>query len=373
METLVDLSAFVARWPKSIALRRAAAAMALVAVALSIAFGLVGGLRGDPHHIDPRGGDLAFYARVIDDVRAGQPYDAAVMADIRAGDGAVKPFMTVRPPLLAEALARLPDTAVRTLAVRALACLVLIAWFRRLGADSVAARLRWPMLLAMSTGVAMTFAPEAYLMHEVWAGLLIALALALRTPERFLVSVLIGTLAAVMRELAAPFLVAMGAVAFLERRPKEAAAWLAGLLVFAVTLARHAAAVEVLVLPGDLSSTGWVKFGGWPFVLHAMSWNLAALVLPARVIGCVFPLALLGLLVWRDALGRRVALVVAGYVAGLLFVGRDGNFYWGLIITPLWPMGAALAPEALAWLWRSLFGVARGRSAPPSTASALVR
>lgn len=354
METPVAPSALVARCRRSLAVRRAVACAALVGTVLLVAFGLTAGLRAEPTQKASWGGDLEFYERVIKDVRSGKPYEQAAMDEIRSQRGAVKPFMTIRPPLLAELMGMAPDTQARILAVRLLASLVLIIWFLRLTDDPAIGLLRWPLLAALSTGVAMACAPQAYLMHEVWAGLLMALSLALRTPKHWLASVVVGTLAAVLRELAAPFLLAMAAMAFLERRPREGGAWLTGLTVFAVTLAGHAAAVQALLLPTDTAAPGWVKFGGWPFVLHAANWNLVSLVAPARTVGCVFPLALLGLAAWRDALGRRVALVVTGYVLGFLFVGRDGNAYWGLLIAPLWPLGVALAPQALAWIWRTL-------------------
>ncbi len=44
------------------------------------------------------------------------------------------------------------------------------------------------------------------LFHEAWAGLLIALSLALRTEKRFWSAALVGLLAALVRELALPYL-----------------------------------------------------------------------------------------------------------------------------------------------------------------------
>lgn len=64
------------------------------------------------------------------------------------------------------------------------------------------------------------------------------------------------------------------------------------------------------------------------------------------------PLALLGLGAWRDPLGKRVALVVFGYIAAFLVVGRPENSYWGLLIAPIWPLGLLQASQVVAFVAR---------------------
>ena len=370
--------AVVARLTANAGVKRCLGVMALVLTAALIMLGLFGPAQGDQRAGD--GGDRGFYARIIDQVHAGQPYDQAVIQDLRAADGPARPFLTVRPPLLTMAMAVLPDAASRTLSLRLLAATVLLAWFWRLRAVSLEIRHGWLLLLALTSGVGIALSPTAYLMHEAWAGLLIALSLALRTPERWLTSVLVATLAALIRELAAAYLLVMIVFALAERRPKEVLGWTLGLVVFAAALARHAQAVNALLLPTDHASPGWLKLGGWPFVLHAASWNLATIFCSPWVLASVFPLALLGLAAWRDALGRRVALTVFGYVIAFMVAGRAVNFYWGLIMAPLWPLGVAMAPSALALAWRWLGVGGAGRIDPqvspadqPQTAVAVVR
>ncbi len=349
MERTLSLDGILTSRGAGDGLRRLCGLVALALVVALVGFGLSAPPRSDPR---AEVSDLQLYARIIDRVRDGQPYDAVVVKDLRAVGGAVRPFVTVRPPLLAMAMAALPDVSTRVLSVRLLAVIVLAAWALRWRGAAPAAWYRWPLLAALSSGLAMALAPQAYLMHEVWAGLLIALSLALRRREQWLAAVAVGTAAALIRELAAPFLLVMTLTALLERRTTEALGWLAGLAVFALALARHAAAVHALLLPTDPASPGWLVAGGWPFVLHAASWNLFVLFLAPQALALALPLAMLGLASWRDELGRRVALTVLGYLAGFAVVGRAENFYWGLIIAPLWPMGLVMAPAGLALMMR---------------------
>jgi hypothetical protein len=269
--------------------------------------------------------------------------------EIRRLHGAMKPFLTTRLPTLAWSMAALPDEGARIVALRLLAALTLAAWFVRLKLwlkPPVRAALA---LLTLTSGIAPALATQAYLMHETWAGLLIALALALYRPTRWGPSVALALLAVLVRELAAPFLLVMALFALRERRFKEGAAWLASLAVFALVLWRHALAVQAQMLPSDAASPGWLAAGGWPFVLHAASWN-GFVLFDQQWIVVLFPVALLGLAAWRGGLGERIALTVFGYTVAFLLFGRRDNFYWGLIIAPLWSLGLLTAPRALSQL-----------------------
>ncbi|MCE3544266.1 hypothetical protein LXJ56_29245, partial [Escherichia coli] len=61
--------------------------------------------------------------------------------------------------------------------------------------------------------------------HEIWAGLLIALSLGVWKPGRWLPAVAFGLAAALIRETAGLYLLLMGGIALVERRPREAAGW----------------------------------------------------------------------------------------------------------------------------------------------------
>lgn len=302
--------------------------------------------------------DVVFYRKVIEDVRAGAPYYRAAAQEQRRYHFPMRPFVVVRPPLLAVAMAALPNDLSRQLALAGLALATLAAWgwrLVRLGAGRVELTLA---LLLLLSGVVLAFAPIAFGFHEVWAGLFIALSLALRRPNAWMLSLLLGLLAAMTRELAAAYLLAMAALAWRDGYRREALGWIAGLAVVAAGMTAHAAAVDAQLLRGDLASQGWLKIGGWSFALATIHWNALLVAAPLWATAIVAPLALLGLAAWRDPLGERVALTVFGYIAAFIFVGRPENSYWGLLIAPLWPLGLLLASKTLVGLSRTLGGAA---------------
>jgi hypothetical protein len=329
----------------------------IFAALLLIVFGLVTG--AERERAAPTSGptDLGLYAYAASAADHPSTYYAQVVAEQRREGYELKPFLVVRPPALSFLLAALRNDALRRLAVVALALGALAAWWLRLGREGVAPLPRAFDLIALASGALPAIAPQAPYMHEVWAGLLISLSLALRREDRFALAVVAGLAAALIRELAAPYLVVMATTALLGRHWREAAAWALALALFAVALAWHAFMVDALVLPTDHASAGWLKLSGWPFVLHAAQWNAILAVAPAWLTALAVPAALAGAANWTTSLGRRLAAVLVSYVLAFAMVGRPENFYWGLMFAPLLPLGFARAfralPAARAYLNRS--------------------
>lgn len=328
----------------------------LAAAAILVALGLSLALSAPRTTTHPgSGSDGLLYEAVIGDVAQGQSYYAAAAREHRRIGAPLRPFVTVRPPLLAEGLAKLPDVAARTLALAALAATTFAAWTWRLrGLRHDPVRYAWALTLLVG-GIGLALSSGSYLFHEEWAGLLMALALAVRTPRSWMLSLALGLLAALLRELAFPFLAAMAFAAFLERRRLEAAAWIGALLVAALALAAHAQQVAAVTNASDLASPGWTSFGGWGFILRLAQLDSFLLAAPLWVPALLLPLALLGLLFWADGgetgVGRRTALVVWGYVLAFCVVGRANNDYWGLLLAPLWPLGLIQSDRVVAGLF----------------------
>lgn len=354
-----DRSSRFAGWP------RAAAAGLLIALAGLIALGLwqsVGPTSPRPASGD---NDLALYRAVVERVRAGEGYEPAAIAEQRARDFPLKPFVAVRPPALAIALSRLPDEKTGGLLLALLASGVIAAWTWRL--RMVRSGQVWlaATALVLFTGVGMSMGGSgASLFHEAWAGLLIALSLGLRTEKRFAAAVLVGLLAAVTRELAMPYLAVMALLALVERRRLEAVGFAAALGLALALLALHARAVTSLVRPEDLASNGWVRLGGWAFVLQMGRWNLLVMLVGPWLAAVILPLALVGATGWKTNAGLRLATLLLGYTLGFMAIGRPENNYWGLVIAPLVAVGLCLAPAALGDLIRDTVGARPGDSAP---------
>lgn len=323
----------------------ARALLALLAAAML--YGLAVALTPIPtaeyHADDPMRRDTVLYEAVIGRVAAGEGYYDAVVAEHRARGYPLRPFVTVRLPTLAlaEAAVGLPAAG---LLLQVLACVSILALslrFRPLHPVLV------PVLAAAAIGPLAH--PALAVWHEVWAGLLIALSLALRAPGRWGASLVVGIAAAAIRELALPYLLAMAWLAYRDARRREALAWLAGIALVAAGLAAHAAAVASRVSPADLASPGWAEFGGLRLVVtmvHITGWP-SILSLPTGFTGAVLPLALLGWWSHREPASARGALVVTGYAGAILFVGRSNNIYWGFLLAPLMFLGLAAAPGAV--------------------------
>jgi hypothetical protein len=318
----------------------------ILAVLLAL-LGLAGG--AERERAAPIAGptDLGLYAYAASEAAHPSTYYARVIAEQRREGYPLKPFVVVRPPALSFLLAALRTEALRRLAVVALAVGSLAAWWVRLGREGGALLPRALDLIALVGGVLPAVAPQAPYMHEMWAGLLISLSLALRREDRFGLAVAVGLAAALIRELAGPYLVIMATTALLGRHWREAAAWALALALFAAALAWHASMVDPLVLPSDHAGAGWLKLSGWPFVLHAAQWNAVLAVAPAWVAALAVPAALAGAANWTTSLGRRLAAVLIVYVLAFAVIGRPENFYWGLMFAPLLPLGFARACRGL--------------------------
>jgi hypothetical protein len=327
------------------------AALLLAIAALLIAAGLALNLQPVPAAAPGQGLDALLYKRIVQDVAAGQSFYTAAPRELRRAGYPLRPFMAIRPPLLAVSLARLPNETTRRGVVAALAVVTLAAWGWRLRGLWAREPVRyiWALTL-LAAGLAPALVGSAYLFHEVWAGLLIALSLALHRPRRWALSLLVGLAAALLRELALPYLAVMALFALWEGRRGEAAAWVAAVGVALAALGGHAMAAAAVTTPLDLRSPGWLGLGGWPFVLQTAQWNSIVSLSPVWLAPLLFPLALLGLLFAPGGLGRRVCVIVLGFAVGVCFVGRSDNSYWGLVIAPLWPLGLVAIDEAVRTL-----------------------
>jgi len=326
----------------------------LVLLAILIAAGLP--LGGGPTPTRPAGvagmHDIDFYRAVVARVRRGEPYDLVAVTEQRARNYPVRPFLAVRPPLLATALSWAPSLAPAATILRLLALAVVAAWAFRLRQARPGPRWMGWTVFCVAAGAAGAMVGEAAsLFHEAWAGVLIALSLALRTEKRFAAAVILGLVAALVRELAMPYLLVMAVFAAAERRRWEATAFAAALTSVLIALAFHAEAVQPLVTAHDPVSLSWLALGGWRFDLAVSNWTAVGPMVGAWSGALLLPLALLGAGSWKDRTGLRLVTFLGGYIVGFLFIGRPNNNYWGLVIAPLLGVGLALAPAALRDLW----------------------
>jgi hypothetical protein len=309
--------------------------------------GLAGQVQAaDSARSDERDHDLVLYDRIIQGIRDGGNYYSVAARELRAGGYPLRPFVAFRPPLLAELLARISPLA-GLLLLRALIAATILAWGFRLR-EATGSTAAWSIAcLLLIGGIALYAQAEYAVVHEVWAGTLIALSLALRDERRWLAAVTVGLLALLIRELTLPYVAIMTAAALYERKWREAAGWTAAIGVFAVAIGLHAVAASAVVSAADVASPGWSRLGGWRFFLTA-TWLTGPLrVGPYLSVATLAPLAVIGWAGWRAPIAARAFATLIAYAAMLMAFGRPDNFYWALMFTPLLMVGLAFAPRSL--------------------------
>lgn len=204
-------------------------------------------------------GDQALYAETIRAVASGQAYYAAVAELHRAHEYPLRPFVTVRPPTLAYLSAGLGPAGTAAVGLALIAANAL-AWYARLRARSRSLALGALALMA-AVGAA-GIGPHVLTAHEWWSGLLLSLALALGTERYFWAGLLCAVMAALIRELAASFLLIVLGACILRREKYRAMAVAGALAALGGLMLLHRAAVEQVVLASDMASPGWLALRG---------------------------------------------------------------------------------------------------------------
>lgn len=336
---------------------RARAALTALAVAIAASLHVALTPDPDPPFVPPPGspGDLELYRRVVDHMRAGEPYHDAAQRELRTLGYPTRSVFNFRTPVHAWTISRLP----RPEWGQALLCLGMLAtvglWcFELLDAVPFAAAAAAGVCLVGSTSAC--FSGQTFLLHELWAGTLIAFSAVALRRGWISTGVAAGLAALFVRELALPYVVVCLGTAALRRRRGEALAWAAGLLGFAAMMVWHHAMVEARVTAVDQAMPGgWVRFGGIRFILMTAQANVFLMSLPLWATAIYAPLAALGLASWGGVEGRRVGLTGGLYLAAFAVVGAPFNYYWGFMYGPLLAIGLAQAPGAIWGLAQDAF------------------
>lgn len=315
--------------------------------------GIAEGPAGDED--DARDRDLALYDVIAERVAAGENYHAVAVEEQRARGFPVRPELAVRLPTLAYLTAWLGQEGMIVLAA-GLALLTLLAWYRRLGDEPGGEEHRTIALLLLVIGAGMGLKPQYLVLHEVWAGVLLALSFGLHRPGKWKLAWLAAAAALAIREHALPFVLLMGAMAMYRRDWRETAAWGFLVLVFLIGLAVHLAEVGQLISDADPASPSWLVFrglGGWT---SSIALSSTLYLLPGVVAAPLALLPLLGWAGWKSNAGLFGLLLFAGYGVFFMLAGRDNNFYWALMVTPCWFMGLVFLPRSVRSLWNSARG-----------------
>jgi hypothetical protein len=298
--------------------------------------------------------DSALYRRIAMQVRSGEDYYAVAIESQRDMGYPVRPFLTVRLPTLSWLIAALTPIGARLLLLF-LAVLTIIAWAYCLTHLIELTTLRMASgIVLIFLGVFPAMMEPAIWYSETWAGLLIALSLAMRGSDRWWPSVMVGLAAVLFRELALAYLLAMGLLALVEGRRREAVGWGCVITLFALVYFGHALAVNALTVPSDPVSQGWNGQGGWAQFIFACWFVTTFVAFPPFVVALLLPVAYFGLGAWNTPVTVRALVTLVGYTLLIALFARVNNVYWIWLISPMLGLGLLFAPFALADLIRSV-------------------
>ncbi len=334
--------------------RMAAVVVAVVLLALTVFSAIPAQPQGSapPASADNRGiGDDALYRLIAGRVASGEGYYEAVVAEHRANNYPLKPFFTVRQPALAWAFALVGEKGLKIILLALfIGCAVMLPKaLARTSGEGIG-------ILAMVLAVAVVAAGPGVMFHDLWAGVLLTLALALRKPDRIWLSLLCALAALLIRETALPAVLLWAALALLMRRWRELAGVVAVLAVFAVALTLHANAVMAVTTAADPASQGWSGFAGPALFVAGIRQSTALYFLPLWLAGPVVVLALFGFLARGQAAAAYALLWLIGLAAMIALFARPENWYWATLGLPLTLAGLAFVPRGLGDLVLALRG-----------------
>lgn len=290
-------------------------------------------------------GDLVLYRAIDDQVRQGQGYYAAAARLHRAKGYPLRPFVTVRPPLLAWTYARLGPSALLALGL-ALNIGGALLWYRNFIPDGRAAKFT-ALAIASSVGAA-GLEPNIVCSHEWWAGLLLSAALAFERPGEFAFRLVLATIAAAIRELAALFLVVLLVEALWQRRWGRTAAIAATIGAIGLGLVWHRLAVSSVVMPNDLASQGWFGARGPLAFFNDLATLLSFDNFPGSASAALAILPLAGWSLRASRYSNTALLWFGSFACFEALAARPDNFYWAQIALPAYAVGMSVIVSALS-------------------------
>jgi hypothetical protein len=295
-----------------------------------------------------QGEDLKCYRGIICRIQHGEGYYQAAHAELISRGYPTNSIFNWRLPFLGWFLGHIPDERVGRAIPMLLSLLATWLWTTLKTKEWPVSRVVAGAILVSSISI-YTLLGDIYIIHELWAGILIFISLTARAKGWKSISWASGITALFIRELALPFAVIMMVSSLREKNKQEALAWCAGIIAFFVMYFVHFLALRNFLIGDPLIDYGhWLDLNGWAFVLATFHVHPFLLLLPSWVTSIVVPLGLLGFLRWQDSTGIRIRLTLITYIFVFLFVGKKFNAYWGLIYCNLLPLGFLYIREYMA-------------------------
>jgi hypothetical protein len=224
---------------------------------------------------------------------------------------------------------------------------VILAWWFRMRSFFTRRQPQLVGAILVASGMMAFFDSELVYFHEIWAGLLIALALAVWRPGNWVAAAGITLTALMIRETVALFPAVMCGMALIEGRKREALGWVAIVAVLAVAVFFHAEAWARVVRPTDPVTPGWLGLLGPAFFVKTLTVVTALAVFPLAIAAPLVVLTAFGWSGLRDPLSWRVLGLLLVYCALISTFCRVDTYYWALLVAVPLLVGLAFVPDAL--------------------------
>jgi len=285
--------------------------------------------------------DVEVYRTIVSEVAAGEPYYRAAGDTLHRNGYPTASVLNWRQPPLYMGLAWLGAVVAR-LWLGATVILLLVRVGRQL-----------PVLAALAVANACLFllADAPIYFTETWAGVCLGLSLMASLRGRTPLSIGWAVAALSIRELAAPYCVAMTMYAAWQRRWRDVGLWLAGGLFYGCLYALHVWSWNT-ALPADARThvNSWIAFGGVPFLLDNLRVQGVFVLLPRWLMGIV--LAALAVAPWAKSMPQDLRIAGLAYILFLLVAGQPFNAYWGANAAPLLACWFAFVADGARTLWQ---------------------
>jgi hypothetical protein len=268
--------------------------------------------------------DSGLFRLIVDEVAAGKPYYPSLSRALHTNGYPTQSAFNYRQPTIYLALAWLGTKACTLLLLFAMALLVFRVW----------KQLSQLALITVGHTCLFVTAASAIFFAENWAGVLILLSLLAAMRSRTMLSVGWAVAALSIRELAAPYCVAMATLAMIERRWRDLAIWVAGGLVYMAFFTLHARlALEARPADGIAHLNSWVAFGGPLFLVDTLKFHGVMALFPEW--GRALILSILMLAPWAPTMPRPLRAAGLAYLLFFSVAGQPFNAYWGGLTAPL--------------------------------------
>ena len=302
------------------------------------------------------GGDAELYRTVVESLRGGDSSYDALGGELRREGYPSASVLNWRTPAHLQMLRVLSlPAASLLLKLLALVALLLVP----LAFPRSSAGVLLITIGAQMGALATAFTPDAAVIADVWAGVLVALSLAMYYRSQVAAAAALGATALFFRELAALYCVACGLIALAQRRRGEIYIWLLAALSYSVYFGIHVAQVSAHFQSGDrLHAESWIRWNGAAFILATISVNGWIAFAPRWVSSLYGAIGIAGST--SSAAPPQVRLSLLFYLVLFATAGQHFNEYWGFVTAPIWAFSFSHGLVTI----RDLFRTASGSPAP---------